>query len=269
MINCGNSICGKELTKRQIKDKQIYCSRKCYGIVNRKRLPSNSLCITCGEDMVGMSVFSGTQDGIQTKRKFCSQSCSATFNNANKKTGIGSVSEEDKRDRWSGYKYPGKSESYDKSKEPKKYVSKRRTNKPKKYPKKQKINIVQCKWCHGKYNKRESDFCSPTCKATQEVEFLIDAWLAGDNSAVTRVSGKLSPRIINWIKKQVDYRCEECGSREFHPLDGNPAVQVDHIDGNSKNQDPSNLRVLCPMCHWRTDTYCGRNITKQKINSGG
>ena len=36
--------------------------------------------------------------------------------------------------------------------------------------------------------------------------------------------------------------------------------QVDHRDGNWKNNKPSNLRLLCPNCHTRTKTYGSKNL---------
>ena len=33
------------------------------------------------------------------------------------------------------------------------------------------------------------------------------------------------------------------------------SLQLDHIDGDSDNCVPSNLRLLCPNCHTQTDTY--------------
>ena len=41
-------------------------------------------------------------------------------------------------------------------------------------------------------------------------------------------------------------------------------LHVDHINGDRKNNDFSNLRFLCPNCHSQTDTYCGRNIKGNK-----
>ena len=36
-------------------------------------------------------------------------------------------------------------------------------------------------------------------------------------------------------------------------------LQMDHIDGNNRNQTLQNLRMLCPNCHSQTDTFAGRN----------
>ncbi|MFF8376944.1 HNH endonuclease signature motif containing protein [Streptomyces sp. NPDC015661] len=35
-------------------------------------------------------------------------------------------------------------------------------------------------------------------------------------------------------------------------------LEVDHIDGDWRNNQPENLRLLCPNCHSTTDTYRGR-----------
>ena len=43
------------------------------------------------------------------------------------------------------------------------------------------------------------------------------------------------------------------------------SLHLDHIDGNSDNNDVSNIRLLCPNCHSQTDTYSGKSskIVKQ------
>ncbi|WP_307718227.1 HNH endonuclease signature motif containing protein [Rhodococcus pyridinivorans] len=35
---------------------------------------------------------------------------------------------------------------------------------------------------------------------------------------------------------------------------------VDHIDGNSHDSRPENVRFLCPNCHSQTPTWAGRNV---------
>ena len=69
---------------------------------------------------------------------------------------------------------------------------------------------------------------------------------------------KLKKRLIReGIKEN---KCEICGITEWNELP--ISMQLDHIDGNSRNHRLNNLRMLCPNCHSQTDTYCGKNKTK-------
>ncbi|MGW0859444.1 HNH endonuclease signature motif containing protein [Streptomyces sp. NPDC002690] len=55
-----------------------------------------------------------------------------------------------------------------------------------------------------------------------------------------------------------DERCTGCGAAgtwQGHPL----PLEIDHIDGNWRNNRVENLRMLCPNCHSTTDSYRGRN----------
>ncbi|MEU9860418.1 HNH endonuclease signature motif containing protein [Streptomyces sp. NPDC047971] len=64
----------------------------------------------------------------------------------------------------------------------------------------------------------------------------------------------------------VSERCALCGNEAFwrgHPL----PLEIDHIDGDWRNNRIENLRFLCPNCHSTTDTYRGRGKGRRRGTS--
>lgn len=55
--------------------------------------------------------------------------------------------------------------------------------------------------------------------------------------------------------------CDICGMKS--EWNGKPLVfHLDHINGNNKENNRENLRCVCPNCHSQTETYAGRNQSK-------
>ena len=73
----------------------------------------------------------------------------------------------------------------------------------------------------------------------------------------------LKKRLID--EKVIEYKCLKCGQL---PLwDGKELVlQLDHINGDTKDNRKNNLRFLCPNCHSQTDTYAGKNARPNKTS---
>lgn len=69
------------------------------------------------------------------------------------------------------------------------------------------------------------------------------------------------------IMRDRPYRCEVCGISDWMEKPIN--LDLDHIDGNSDNNQADNLRLICPNCHSQTETYkganTGRNSTRQQM----
>ncbi len=62
--------------------------------------------------------------------------------------------------------------------------------------------------------------------------------------------------------EKVDYCCSECGGSKWMGKD--LKLEVDHKDGVRRNNDLSNLRLLCPNCHSLTETYKAKNVKGKK-----
>jgi 5-methylcytosine-specific restriction endonuclease McrA len=76
----------------------------------------------------------------------------------------------------------------------------------------------------------------------------------------TRTGGTTLKRALDTLG--VSRACAECGlDGEWN---GKPLVtQIDHINGDHRDDRPENLRYLCPNCHSQTDTFTGRNNRKR------
>lgn len=79
-----------------------------------------------------------------------------------------------------------------------------------------------------------------------------------DNCPTIITSHKLRIRLINEGYKHPS--CEVCELSEWN---GKPIpLELHHCDGNNKNNELSNLRLLCPNCHAQTETYRGKKKRK-------
>ena len=69
--------------------------------------------------------------------------------------------------------------------------------------------------------------------------------------------GSLKRRLIN--EKKLDYVCALCGNTgEWNGKE--LVLQLDHINGDHKDNRIENLRFLCPNCHSQTETFCTRQL---------
>lgn len=60
-------------------------------------------------------------------------------------------------------------------------------------------------------------------------------------------------------------KCFKCKLDKWN--NENIPLELDHIDGNNKNNDRNNLEMLCPNCHAQTKTWRGRNKKNNTRNN--
>jgi Zn finger protein HypA/HybF involved in hydrogenase expression len=67
------------------------------------------------------------------------------------------------------------------------------------------------------------------------------------------------------LRNIIPYVCSECGLGEIwneRPI----VLQIDHLDGDNRNNELKNLSIKCPNCHSQTKTFAGRNVKLKKLN---
>lgn len=113
-----------------------------------------------------------------------------------------------------------------------------------------KIKCINC----GKELKRKQKYCSNKCQMDYQYREYIDRWEIGQESGI---SGKysISKYIKRYLFEKHNNKCEDCGWNKVSAYTGNIPLEVEHIDGNYKNNNENNLKLLCPNCHSLTSTY--------------
>jgi len=184
------------------------------------------------------------------KQKFCSQSCAAIYNNKTRE--LKPLKDKDAICVECGTKIKIKRYASLKTAKCKKCNPNYGCGRNKYIKDVKKINNKYiCKNC-GKTLKRKGKYCSINCQAEFRRNEIFKKIESGDNSLNSR-------NYKNYLIYKYGEKCMECGWNKRNLYSKKIPIEIEHIDGNSNNNDLSNLKLLCPNCHSLTPTYKALN----------
>jgi hypothetical protein len=110
-----------------------------------------------------------------------------------------------------------------------------------------------CDICNKEFqwmpSQTKGKYCCRDCQITGSLKLKIDSGNYTRNNAMT------------YFKRTTEYKCSCCGIKDWN--EKSIRLQIDHIDGNNKNDVIENFRYLCPNCHTQTETWGVRNVSKE------
>ena len=124
--------------------------------------------------------------------------------------------------------------------------------------------LIPCAACMSEFKpvggRKRSITCSYECARKLRRDNYIAMWLRGDVDGGTIPGrGVVSLTVRKWLFCRSGNKCETCGWSEVNKITGLVPLQVNHVDGNSDNNRPENLELICPNCHSLTSTYGSLN----------
>lgn len=110
------------------------------------------------------------------------------------------------------------------------------------------MKIKNCQWCKNEFTKKHSKkYCNNKCQNNFEnMNRFLDWYYGIDTKRTNRA-------LRDYLETIYGHKCSECGIT--HWLGEEIVFDVDHVDGNSSNNNKENVRLLCQNCHSQTETH--------------
>jgi hypothetical protein len=114
-----------------------------------------------------------------------------------------------------------------------------------------KVKRLTCVVCNKLLGYHKYKYCSLQCQQRERKQTtakLIESGQYKYNSSKT---------LRKYLLEKRGRKCEYCNLEIW--MDKPIPLEIEHVDGNSENNNLNNIKLICPNCHSQTPTYKGKN----------
>ena len=214
-------------------------------VYKQRKFPTK-FCLQCGKELKNR------------RNTFCSSSCSASYHNAHRSP----MSDETKNKISLALKKNAQNFCLNCGKELNerqiKFCSNQCCGEYSKKRYKRHYEKLICENCGKEFEGLTGrKYCCLECANKKIKENRIKQFIEG-NYKLNGNNG-LPKFIREYIFEKNNYHCELCGYEGYNIKTGKTILQIHHKDGDSGNNTPENLQVICPNCHAKTENYMALN----------
>ena len=116
-----------------------------------------------------------------------------------------------------------------------------------------KVDGGACLNCSKTTSRKNVKYCNNQCQKEFDFELRYQAWVLGDASGTKTAQG-----FRRFLRRRDGDSCSKCGISSWNDLP--ITIELEHRNGNSADNSPGNLCLLCPNCHSQTPTFRAKNL---------
>ena len=98
----------------------------------------------------------------------------------------------------------------------------------------------------------------------EKIKLCLEVWYLKAEQRILNGEQLNNETTKKYLIEKHGHECWGCGATEWQGEKLH--LEMDHIDGNNKNNDINNIRILCPNCHSITPTWRYKNNKKDIDN---